>query len=213
MPRKRGLPARLDFLSACSQALAEWERMPRAPNRKIDDSLTKLGAAAESLADGLDQHATAIRFCGIPLYVANHLAGVSPERQDKYGRHRLPFKYDPDGVIGPVLIQTLLRELAKRLAAPDVGARSLHRPRKPSAKEAERTFLIRSLVYFFLTNGGEPLWGWVALAVAAMTDQVALDDRHVQLLAKDIHPMFSDPGEEMAWYYKMLGEPPDIDDE
>lgn len=211
MPRKRGLPSPNDFLSACDHALADWERMPRAPNRTIEKKLKKLGTDLDALADKLDQHSTTIGFCGVPLYVANHLASLSPERQDRLGRHRLPYLYDPDGVIGPVLIQALLRELAQRLAATDPEIRSPQRPRKPGAKNAERTFLVRRLAYFFRTNGGEPHWEWIALAVAAMTDGDPLDERHAQLLAEDIDPMFKDPGEELLWYSKLYGEPPDPD--
>lgn len=203
MPREHGLPSPLDFLSVCENALSAWERMPRAPDKEIEKDLAKLAADAESLAKRIDQHAVEIRFSGIPLSVANHLASLSPKRQHKYGRHRLPHLYDPDNAVGPVLIQTLLREFATRLKSPEEGSRHPLRPTKRRARDAERTFLVRNLVDFFLRNGGKPHWEWVALSVAAMTDGEQLDVRHIQRLVEDIHPLFSSPADELLYYSRL----------
>ena len=117
---------------------------------------------------------------------------------------------DPGNVIGPTLIQSVLKELAQRLRAPDEGWRSALRPTKARDKNAKQTFLVKSLVRFFLTNGGEPHWDWVARSVAAMIDLDTFGADDARKAAPGTRPMFSDPGEELLWYNKnVYGEPKD----
>lgn len=214
MPQSRGLPDPLDFLITCEQSLSAWERMPPVTDRNVEIELAKLGDDANQLAKKLDQHAREIAYAGIPLCVANYVSGLSAQRRDRHGRHWLPYLYDPFGLVGPIKVQAVLRELAERLRASNQALRHPLRPKKRQPpKNAERTFLVRCLVDFFLRNGGDPHWEWVAEAVAAMTNSDLLDTRHIQGLVPDISPLFSDPGEELLWYNKYVWvEPKDIGD-
>lgn len=227
LPRNRDRSLPFHFLVACRDALAAWERMPRAPDKEIEQSLDKLAAVADSLADDLDRHADEIRFCRISLFAANHLAGIS-EAQRNPGRfyrvdaenssplplHRFPSLYDKDNVVGPVLIQALLREMAQRFRAHDDGwGRHPLRPTKIRDENAERTFLAKCVVHFLRSNGGKPRWDWVARSVATMTDSDAFDGDHARKLANKVLPMFTDPGDEFSWYNQhVYPEPDDPDD-
>jgi hypothetical protein len=204
------------LLAACRDALIAWERMPRESDTEIEQDLEALATAADALADDIDRHAREIRFCRIPLFVANHLAGLSAPKHaadDPPPRHRFPVLYDKTNAIGPVSVQELLREVAERFRSRDDGwGRHPLRPTKRRDVNAERTFLVKSVVYFLRANGGRPHWDWVARAVAAMTDSEAFDADHARKLASNVHPMFTDPGEELRFYNQhVYAEPPDGD--
>lgn len=163
--------------------------MPRAPDKEIERNLSKLAADAESLADGLDQHANEIQFCGIELIVDNYRARPSTLYDGKIGPYY-------DSILGPASVQALLRQFAKRLKARHAASLPLLRPTKRRAKEAERTYLVRAVAHFLLTHGGEPHWDWVARSVTAMTNTGTLDAGHAQKLFVDLKGVSQHPAED-----------------
>jgi hypothetical protein len=194
------------LLETCAHAMWEWDRMPRVPDTEIKRHLLELADAADSLANGLDRHAGEIAFCGFEFIVSGYLARPStthaehadpPEtKQDDGSNETTEQKREMDGsgsyrayydaVQGPMPFQSFLRHGAERLRTNAESSLPLLRPTKRRAEHAERTFLVRTLVHFFITHGGQPHWDWVARIVSAITNTDDLDGRHVQLLFADL---------------------------
>lgn len=231
LSRKRYPTLPVDFIVACSGALEEWEHMPRRGDKAIERDLAKFADDAESLADRLDQHADEVRFCGIRLVLGDYLQelsdaqrgkvrlrprpikllGKEAERQRIPLHYRIPFRDEDGNVVWPAQIQSLLRELARRFRSPDKVWRSEVRPTKRGAKDAERTFLVRSVVYFFRSRVGAPHWDWVAQSVTAMTDSEGIDAGHAQKLAHDVRALWSSAAEERLWESRLFPKPEDED--
>jgi hypothetical protein len=219
------------FLDACAVALAEWERMPRVSDGAIDKNLSRLAAQALKLADELAVHAAEISFSGIPVTVLACPSTDAPhaeqetrstdtskvaasEGQPSFLHPRYLGLLSNKREVKQVPVHTLLRELAQRFTAIDRYVRNPLRPTKRNWRTAERTFLAKTLYRFFLENGGQPHWQWIALSIAAMTNSVTLDVQHVERLVPDLSPPWSSEGEMFAWYSKHVwGEPPDLDQE
>ena len=125
--------------------------------------------------------------------------GKDAERQRIPLHYQIPFRDEDGNVVWPIRIQSLLRELARRFGSPDKVWRSEVRPTKRGAKDAERTFLVRAVVYFFRTRVGAPHWDWVAQSVTAMTDSQAIDAGHAQKLGRDVRALRSSEAEERLW--------------
>jgi hypothetical protein len=203
------------FVDACAHALWRWERTPDASDGEIDENLSKLAKAADSLADALDRHAREIAFAGIQVQVNSFRAGPalrsnellrtsigsgvppgdSPEdlRSADPAASGQPNFADFDG---PISVQFLLREYARLLSAQHHLHYDPLRPRKRGVPSAERTYLVRVVTEFFLTHGGDPHWDWVVRAVSAMTNTDDLDSSHAVKLFKSLDQDYWEPAED-----------------
>ena len=181
------------FFHCAAELPSRWRNVSKTPTKRLQRAIAKIAMAADALAFQLETHRDDAAFHrGSPLTfhhvmvrartIRAELAGDAPP-PDRwlYALRDLERHPHPD-------IPEFLRGLAAELRPLRMSSRSVLRPTKVGDKNAERTFMVRSLSAFLNSTLGNPKFDVVAVTVNTILDAKddLLDANHARKLALDL---------------------------
>lgn len=165
-----------------------WQKMPKVTDAVLRANIADIAATADNLAASIEAHKDEIHFHrGSRLTLDRVLVraksirdgkdpawdGWIPEAKDKFG----------DTYPG---VAEFMRALAAELRPSQISTQAELRPTKVSDRNAERTYMVRSLSHFLKSVLDNPRFDLVANTVNTILDESDLDANHARKLASDL---------------------------
>lgn len=180
------------FFSWAVELPANWQFMLKLPTTKpLLRTVAKIATAAENLAALLETHKREIAFSGGRVAFHRVMVRARTIRAELAGEGGEPdgWSYAAAELTAPPqpTLPDFLRALAAELRPRHAPSNLVIRPTKVKDKNAERTFMVKSLATFFNYPGafGAPSFGVVAATVNTILDAKddLLDANHARKLA------------------------------
>ena len=171
---------------------ARWRSTPKTPTKALQHTVSEIAAAAEELAALVETHEKEIAFSGGGVAFHRVMVRARTIRAELVGEAERP---DPMSYVCAELarppqptLPDFLLALAAELRPLRPPAQLAIRPTKVADKNAERTFMVRSLSDFLNTTLGDPSFDVVAVTVNTVLDAKddLLDANHARKLAVDL---------------------------